>query len=184
MLEVALAALAGCLSKLYDRPVEGDLLSRRYEKVARLAGILGLVHDIGKVFSVEVKDPKSDETWDPMREPLAYFKARHELPILEPTVFRFLPGRGFSGHESKGRDILPLVIHPRIWKRMGVDLSKAYEAYLGRHDTVTHSGPIPLDFIAECVRGADRTSTMRSIAEGSKPGAYLKELVANQTLEG
>jgi len=142
----------------------------------RLSMALGCLHDIGKLFNVEVKDKKSGEIWDPMREPLAYFKARHKLPILEPTPFRFIKGRGLNGHEDKGRKLLPLVVHPKIWKRMGPDIAKAYDAYAGRYESPAVARPAPLDFIADCVHRADGTSAARSRAKGTKPGEYLREL--------
>jgi hypothetical protein len=181
MFEVALAVLPECARRL--QPADGLMSPWSYDQALRQSLILSLVHDIGKVFNVEVKDEKTGQIWDPMREPLAYFKTRHGIAILKPTEFRFLPGRGSSGHEKKGQQLLPLVIHPKIWKRMGPEISNVYEAYLGRHETPAKSRPAPLDFIADCVRRADGTSTAKSHARGSKPGEYLLELVANKALE-
>jgi len=183
MLEVALASMVECIPSLEDLLGKGLLPLHLYDHATRLPGLLGLVHDIGKVFNVEVKEPKTGETWDPMREPLAYFKARHEIPILEPTDFRFLPGRGMNSHEKKGRDLLPLVFHPRIWRHMRSAISKLYDAYLGRYGPPTQARPIPLDFIADCVHRADGMSAARSHARGSKPGDYLLELAADKALE-
>lgn len=174
-LEVALLVLAECIPRLMPQDCE----RRLYNQALRLSVALSLVHDIGKLLNVEVKDKKSGETWNPMREPLAYFKARHELPILEPTEFRFRPGRGLNGHEQKGRNLLPILLHPKIWRSMGRKISKSYEAYTGRYETPTPARPAPLDFIADCVHRADGASAARSRTKGSKPGHYLQELVSD-----
>lgn len=181
--EVALAVHAECGPRLMPEACRSTTAPLHYDQPLLLSLVLSFVHDIGKVFNVEVKDRKTCKTWDPMREPLAYFKARHGLPILEPTPFHFLPGRGLNGHERKGQELLPLVIHPRIWKRMGPEILSAYEAYTGRYETATPARPAPLDFIADCVHRADGTSAARSHARGSKPGDYLLELVANNPRE-
>jgi hypothetical protein len=173
MLEVALAATTECASKLGPDHWQGKMSERAFGQALRLSMALGVLHDIGKVFNVEVKDKKSGETWDPMREPLAYFKARHEIPILEPTPFRFMKGRGLNGHEDKGKKLIPLVVHPKIWKRMGPDIAKAYGAYLGRYASPAVARPAPLDFVADCVHRADGASAGRKEA---KPGEYLLEL--------
>jgi hypothetical protein len=176
MLEVALGSMVECIPKLDDLLGKGLLPLHLYDQALRLPVLMGLLHDIGKVFNVEVKDPKTGEIWDPMREPLAYFKARHKLPILEPTPLRFIKGRGLSGHEDKGRKLLPLVVHPKIWKRMGPDIAKTYDAYVGRYESPAVARPAPLDFIADCVHRADGASAARSRAKGTKPGEYLLEL--------
>src|SRR5262245_59422053 len=69
----------------------------------RLVAYLGLLHDFGKVFDVEVKAPRSGEIWDPLREPLAFFKLRHGMKLLDPTPRTYRPGRGVHAHEEKGR---------------------------------------------------------------------------------
>jgi len=181
--EVALAVHAECWPRLNPEACRNFTAPLYCDQPHLLSLVLSFVHDIGKVFNVEVKDRKTGKTWDPMREPLAYFKARQGLPILEPTPFHFLPGRGMNDHEKKGQKLLPLVIHPRIWKRMGPEILSAYEAYTGRYETATPARPAPLDFIADCVHRADGTSAARSHARGSKPGEYLLELVANNPLE-
>ena len=178
-LEVALAVLADCGPKMRHKYYEKFGLPRGYICALRLSVVLGLLHDIGKVFNVEVRGEKTGEIWSPTREPLAFFKARQEMKILGPTPFRFLPGRGLNGHEERGRELLPLVVHPRIWKRMGPAISAAYDAYAGRYETPTQARPAPLDFIADCVHRADGTSAARSLARGSKTGEYLLELAAN-----
>ena len=173
MLEVALAATIECASKLGPDHWEGKMSERAFGQALRMSMALGVLHDIGKVFNVEVKDQKSGETWDPMREPLAYFKARHDMPILEPTRFRFIKGRGLNGHEDKGKKLIPFVVQPKIWKRMGPDIAKAYDAYVGRYASPAVARPAPLDFVADCVHRADGVSASR---KGEKTGAYLLEL--------
>ena len=177
-LEVALAALIHCAPKLLPKSSRDIMAPRSFDLPLRLVLVLSFVHDIGKAFVVEVKDEKTGETWDPLREPLVFFKARHDLSILDRTAFRFLPGRGLSGHEEKGRDLLPLIIHPRIWKEMGPEIRSAYEAYAGRYETASPARPAPLDYIADGVQRSDGTSAARFRAKGSTPGDYLRELTA------
>lgn len=183
VLEVALAATIQCASKFGPEHWNDSMSERAYGQALRLSMALGVLHDIGKVFNVEVKDKKSGETWDPMREPLAYFKARHRLSILEPTPFKFVKGRGLNGHEEKGRKLIPLVVHPKIWKQMDSHIAKAYDAYAGRYDSPAVARPAPLDFIADCVHRADGASAARSRAKGTKPGEYLLELYARAAKE-
>lgn len=183
VLEVALAAAMESESTLGHKYYSDELPERTFVRALRLSVTLGLLHDIGKVFHVEVKDQKSGEIWDPMREPLAYFKVRHEIPILEPTSFKFVKGRGLNGHEDQGKKLLPRVVHPRIWKRMGFDIVKAYNAYAGRYETPQVPRPAPLDFVADCVHRADGASASKSRAKGSKPGEYLLELQAKAAKE-
>jgi hypothetical protein len=176
MLEVALGSVLECIPRLQTLVRKGFLPVPFYGQAVRLTAVLGLVHDVSKVFNVEVKDPKTGETWDPMREPLAYFKVRHKLPILHPTDFRFLPGRRLNSHEKKGRGLLPLVFRRNVWRRMGTSISRAYEAYLGCNGIPARAGTLPLDVVTECVRRSHTTSRARSRASGSKPGEYLLQL--------
>lgn len=175
-LEVALAATTECSSKIGPAYWVGNLSERAYIRAFRQSLVLSFLHDIGKVFNVEVQDKETGELWDPLREPLAYFKARHGLPILEPTPFRFIGGRGLINHEEMGRRLVPLVIHPKIWKRMGPHITQAYDAYLGRYDWPAIGHPAPLDFIADCVHRADGASTARSRWKSTNPGDFLREL--------
>jgi hypothetical protein len=177
-LEVMLASTKACADKFEDAHYGGDMSARDCGHALRLTSILSGHHDIGKVFGVEVKDEKSGEIWDPAREPLAYFKARHEMPILDATPFRFVKGRGLNSHEDRGRKLLPIVLHPRIRVRMGPDAAKAYDAYVDRYETPAIARPAPIDFIADQVHRADQSSAARSCAKGAKPGEHLLELAA------
>lgn len=183
VLEVALAATIEISARMGPDHWGGDLSERAFGRALHLSMALGTLHDIGKLMGLEVKEKKSGEIWDPMREPLAYFKARHKLPILEPTPFRSIKGRGLNGHEDKGRKLLPVVVHPKIWKRMGPDIAKVYDAYVGRYESPAVARPAPLDFIADCVHRADGASAAKSRAKGMKPGEYLLELYAKAAKE-
>ena len=176
-LEVGLASTLACAKKAEHEHIGGDLSERAWGHRIRLAARLGLFHDVGKVFSVEVRDKKSGDIWDPMNEPLAYFKARHELPILGPTPFQFVEGRGLNRHEEKGKKLLSRLIHPETSPTMSADIALAYDAYAGRYDRPTMPWPVPLPFIVQCVHEADGVSANRSQVKGSKPGEYLLELI-------
>lgn len=176
-LEVGLASTLACAKKVEHEHIGGDLSERLCGHRIRLAARLGLFHDVGKVFSVEVRDEKSGDIWDPMNEPLAYFKARHELPILGPTSFQFVEGRGLNRHEEKGKKLLSRLLHPETSPTMSADIALAYDAYAGRYDKSTTPWPAPLPFIVQCVHKADGVSANRSQMKGSKPGEYLLELI-------
>jgi hypothetical protein len=182
-LEVSLAAAMACAKEAEYEHFGGDLSERACGHRIRLAARVGLLHDIGKVFNVEVKDEKSGDIWDPMQEPLAYFKVRHELPILGPTPFRFIQGRGLNGHEALGRKLIYRLLHPKTATWMCVDTALAYDAYVGRYDVPPRPREVPLDFIANCVHEADCQSARRSRLKGSKPGEYLLELHQTATKE-
>jgi hypothetical protein len=179
-LEVALAASARCDDKLYQKVLTGELSEQAFHRAIRLCVTLGLVHDIGKVLSIEMKAKKSGEIWDPRLEPLAFFKARHELTLLESTPYSHVPGRGLNGHEREGRKLLSLVLHPKIWRTLGTDLEKVYDAYVGRYDSPRPSAPAPMDLIVDCVHQADGLSSAKGRMKGAQPGKYLTELLTKK----
>jgi len=176
-LEVGLAAAMAYAKKAEHEHFGGELSERACGHRIRLAVRLGLLHDVGKVFSVEVRDKNSGHIWDPMQEPLAYFKARHQLPILGPTPFHFVKGRGLNGHEKQGKKLLSRLLHPGTSPTMRADVALAYDAYAGRYDRPTKPWPEPLPSIVQCVHTADGDSANRSQAKGSKAGEYLLELI-------
>jgi hypothetical protein len=175
-LEVGLAAAMACAKVAEHDHFGGDLPERVCGNRILLATRLGLLHDIGKVFDVEVKDEKSGDIWDPMQEPLAYFKVRHELPILGPSPLRFVKGRGLNGHEEKGKKLISRLLHPRTPLGARSATGRAYHTYIGRYEVPPRPRPVPLDFIANCVHEADAESARRSRVKGSKQGDYLVEL--------
>jgi len=183
-LEVGLAAALACARGAEHEHFGDDLSERARDHMIRLAARLGLLHDVGKVFGVEVRDEKSGDIWDPMKEPLACFKVRHELPILGPTPFQFVKGRGLNGHEEKGKKLLSRLLHPETSATMSADIAAAYDVYAGRYVRPTMPWPAPLPFIVQCVHSADGESARRSQTKGSKPGEYLLELTRKVAKEG
>jgi hypothetical protein len=150
-------------------------------RVLRLLAVTGLLHDLGKVFNVEVRDPGSGDLWDPLREPLVYFKARHGLGIFAPTPFRFVKGRGVKAHEEQGQALIPLVLpsmirKDRVWEKAAEEIVAASEAYVRRYDPPGIRRPAPMDYVADCVQRADALSTRSSQSKDSEPGGLLLEL--------
>lgn len=176
-LEVALACLTECGLRIWPRDPSHCGDPALPGRVLRLSITLGLLHDIGKVCGVEVRDEKSGEIWDPLREPLAYFKVRKGIPLFSPTSYRFLNGRGLHDHEQHGRNLLQSLLPKRTWSQIGSPLGAAYDAYLERFDRNRITRPAPIDFIADIVQRADGESTNRAHKEGWSAESRFQELM-------
>lgn len=177
-LEVALASLTECGLRIWPRDL-ADLGNPALPgQVLRLSIALGLLHDIGKVFGVEVRDEKSGEVWDPLREPLAYFKLRKGIPLFTPTRFRFLNHRGLNHHEAQGRSLLQSLLPKRTRKQIGSPLATAYDCYLERFEPKQIERPAPFDWLAYIVQQADGESARRARREGWSAESRFQELMA------
>jgi hypothetical protein len=128
----------------------------------RLVTYLGVLHDIGKVFDVEVKAPRTGEVWDPLREPLAFFKLRHDMGLLDPTPHTYRPHRGVHGHEEKGRCLVPAIIHRSLKSPITPHVVSLYNFYTSRYDRPEPTVDTPEDRILQCVLEADRDSACAS----------------------
>jgi len=134
-------------SSIYTRAEQGSWL--------KVAFLLGLFHDCGKVLDLEVRLSESGPCWDPLQESLAEWKARHGVDPLAPTPHRFRRGRGLHGHEQKGFSLVPVVLaHPR-WEALRPPLTAALTALVFRHQEPAEKFQVPLAYLADLVHRAD-----------------------------
>jgi hypothetical protein len=146
-------------------------------QVLRLSIALGLLHDIGKVLGVEVRDETSGELWDPFKEPLAYFKVRNKIPLFTPTRFQFLEHRGLHGHEEKGRELLPHILPRFLWKKMGQALTAVYDSYLERFSPNRIEREAPSDYVASIVQQGDEETARQARSKGWTPKDTFQKLM-------
>lgn len=125
---------------------------------------LGLFHDAGKILDVDVRLSESGPRWDPLKESLAAFKARHGVDALAPTPHRFRRGRGLTGHEPKAVPLLPVILAGRRWDGLRAPLAAACAALALRHQAPSESVAVPLGYLVERVHRAD----VRSAQQGMK----------------
>jgi hypothetical protein len=142
---------------------------------AQVIAAVALFHDCGKVFDVEVKDPKLGEVWNPLKEPLVLFRYRHEQNVFRPTSFRYRPRRGLRRHEKNARQLLPIIVPPCSTSLIRRSFTWDIDAYLSRYDQHRQLNA-PLDQIIEFVQRADEASAAASVRNKNRPGAYLWQL--------
>jgi hypothetical protein len=99
---------------------------------ARGALGMGLYHDLGKVFDIRVPDPRTGVEWNPVEEPLAFFKRRAGLPFLSPTPFEYRRGRGVERHEGRSLSLLAGLLPVPRGDPLRKFLTRAMTAYAGR----------------------------------------------------
>jgi hypothetical protein len=137
----------------------------------------GLLHDCGKLIDIEVRDPATQDVWDPLTEPLAFFKRRHNLRLLEPTVHRFRPGRGLNGHEKKGRKLASVIL-PGCGGAMNRGwILGSLDAYFSRYEQPQPAFPRPFGQVANFIHEADGASVAGWKRNSANPEGYLKELL-------
>jgi hypothetical protein len=138
-----------------SRSRSSDTLRNRWLVVGATTAFL---HDIGKILDVEVTDPGSRELWDPRREALTHFRARHRVPHWGRRDFRWRPSRGAHGHDvdpfALVDAILPLDYTPAFRR----DLREVFEALGCRSPRNLDGYPWPLPYLSVAIRQADRES--------------------------
>jgi hypothetical protein len=140
----------------------------------RAVTFVGATHDAGKLLEMEVRAPDGT-VWDPRSEPLAYFKVRHGMPLLEATPVSFVPGRGLDGHEDALMEFVDTFMPP-LARRVTRDTTvHCALAYTRRHQGNPTPYPRRIIRAATCVHEADGKS---AAAGRGRPGTYLEKLVA------
>ena len=100
------------------------------------AGFLaGLLHDVGKVFEIEVTTGDGEgelnpARWNPRVQPLVAFLESRGMKIAYPEHARFRPGRGFGTHERTGALLHAVVLPPSVIEFAGLPLTQVVEAYI------------------------------------------------------
>lgn len=92
--------------------------------------VSALLHDVGKLYDLEVSSPNGKETWNPQAEPLAAFLGRWGLKRTPTALYRFLPGRGLKAHKGRSPIFQPLILPPEANAYSGKRLPYVTEAYV------------------------------------------------------
>lgn len=123
------------------------------------ATVVGLFHDCGKVFDIDVIAP-TGVIWEPESEPLTSFRLREGGYPLAPMSFRFRRGRGWDLHDSPGARLVPILLPPGFPDLYARCVRAAFTGFSSRADRPPHAdGPWPLPWIAALVVSADRQSS-------------------------
>jgi hypothetical protein len=139
---------------------------------ARGAMGMGLYHDLGKVFDLEVEDPGSDLEWNPSREPLAFFKRRVGIPFLAPTPLLYRKGRGLERHEERGLALVARLV-PVLEEDPLVDfLAQGLRAYVERRWNPPKG---PLQYLTALVSAMDVGSGEANYWARVRPGGSRKK---------
>lgn len=106
-----------------------DVMARVAETSLTIYGpLLGLLHDSGRVFDLQVFHQQDGEIWAPLLEPLVLFSHRGPHSVI------WRPGRGLVRHENAGLSLLQVIVPPKLRDELADNLDFAYTAYCRRHD--------------------------------------------------
>jgi hypothetical protein len=119
---------------------------------------LALFHDVGKLGDFTVTAPAGGERWDPFREPLTAFRARHRLPYWNVRDYRWTRGRGAHGHDTRAVDLVDTILPADFTAPFRRDLRAAFEALGCRSPERLKEYPWPLPCLSMVVRRCDRES--------------------------
>lgn len=120
--------------------------------------VLGLLHDVGKVFDLDVLPRGEGATWNPVEEPLMAFLGRQRLSGSGRGSWRWKKGRGLNGHVWKGNALAPLILPSACTDLLGPRLRVLLETFTrsyaeGKEDW----GTGPAGRVVQAVRHWDRT---------------------------
>ncbi len=119
---------------------------------------LALFHDVGKLGDFTVTAPHGGERWDPFREPLTGFRARHGLPCWNVRDYRWTRGRGAHGHDTRAVDLVETILPADFTAPFRRDLREAMQALGCRSPERLKEYPWPLPCLSVAVRRCDRES--------------------------
>lgn len=152
------------------RSSEDPTINHREQPIWAYAGfLLGLLHDAGKVFDLEVILKDRIPAWDPLSGPLSTFLEQHGRDASGPDSWRWIKGRG-NGHVDKLADVAPRLIPPRskiFLGRRWEDLLAVFQASYKTGKEDWRRGPAGR--VAAAVRNADEELAAAAMpAEGSQ----------------
>jgi hypothetical protein len=140
--------------RVSEDPVE----NYREQPIWGYAGVvLGLLHDAGKLFDLEVVLPGAQAPWNPLSEPLAAYLRRSGRTRSGTESWKWKSGRGVNGHVWKTEAVAPLVIPIIARQFLGSRLEAVLQVFalsykVGKDDLAAG----PARRVVEAVRRADR----------------------------
>jgi hypothetical protein len=164
-LEVA-ATLAQDLDRRWNSGQGAQILTREERSMwARVAYVTALLHDIGKVLDVVVSEPGGRAEWDPLQEPLTFFKRRWSQALGDPSTFRYRRKRGMNGHEAKGAAVAQVILSAIEERGLAPLVQWALAAYVERHRAADPTFPVPLGYLVTRLCRADfESSSFRRVS--------------------
>jgi hypothetical protein len=140
---------------------ENDRLVEELPTGERRGWILGglaaaLLHDCGKLLDMEVRSHPSGRVWDPLKESVTAFIASNARRSEDETQYRFLPGRGLSGHEAKGRALVPVILPSSFQSDLTEKTLAVYDACVSHHELKDPKANWPAPWLAAVIITADR----------------------------
>lgn len=133
-LSVALAATRELVRPSF-RTSEDPTINHREQPIWAYAGfVLGMLHDLGKVFDLDVVLSDGSPAWDPLSEPLSAFLEHHGRRSSGPETWRWKKGRG-DGHVEKLQGVAPRVVPPRSKMFLGRRWEDLLAVFLASYKT-------------------------------------------------
>lgn len=157
------------------RVSEDPAVNYREQPIWAYSGfVLGLLHDVGKVFDLDVIPCGEGPTWNPVEEPLMAFLRRQRLNSSGRDSWRWKKGRRLNGHVWKGNALAPVILPPASKDLLGTRLRVLLETFTrsyaeGKEDW----GVGPAGRVVQAVRHWDRM-----LAKG-EPRTAQKPLVSS-----
>lgn len=157
-LEVARATV-GELVRPGFRVSEDPAANYREQPVWAYSGfVLGLLHDLGRLFDLDVLPKGTKNPWDPRTETLLAFLKRLGMRSSGRGSWRWHPGRGQNKQIQSGNALVPLVLPLSVKELLGIRLrillSVFERSYAeGKEDW----GQGPAGRVVQTVRKWDRT---------------------------
>jgi hypothetical protein len=121
---------------------------------------LGLLHDCGRIFDLDITRKDGDERWAPLLEPLHSFSRRGDYRLA------WRAGRGLVRHEKSGLSLLQVLV-PSPFRSDLPELEFAYTAYCRRHDP---SSPMYADELWDLVGEVHQADCQSAAAGRLNPG--------------
>lgn len=94
------------------------------------AFVLGMLHDVGKAFDLDVLEPGEKELWNPLAEPLLGFLSRHGLSRTRPELQKYHQKRGLKRHTWLGILLVQNILPSHAIHLLGPRLPRLLDGYV------------------------------------------------------
>lgn len=168
-LDVARGAV-GELVRPGFRVSEDPAMNYRDQPIWAYSGfVLGLLHDVGKVFDLEVQPRGEGATWNPLEEPLLAFLGRRRLAASGRESWRWKKGRGLNGHVWKGNALAPLILPASAITLLGRRLRVLLDTFVRSYAQGKEEwGKGPAGRVVQTVRDWDRMHAEENLKAGQE----------------
>jgi hypothetical protein len=159
------------------------LLAHSLDVMARTARVsptiygpcVGLLHDCGRLFDLDIARKDGGERWDPLLEPLHAFSLRGGYRVA------WRAGRGLVRHEKSGLSLLRVLLPSPHRSELAGKLEFAYTAYCRRHDP---SPPMYSDELWDLVGEVHQADCQSAAAGRPRPADHAPERPARANAWG